>query len=231
MKPRHTARRFGTVAAIASVSALSALAFAGTAGALSIGSQVPDSALPISPDPTSGLTVTPGTPYSSGQTISVQVPPNSVLTPNTNVVLEECAAPNGVLPTLPSQCDSNTFSQDTIIPTSSGPNTGAFTYNAYQVYALPDLLIGDTADSAVTCGDSPATECVIGMFDDTESFTAPHLFSQTFYVVPSARDQATTPGPGDGTPEVPVAVGLPLAAAGIFGGITLRRRRSARSAA
>ncbi len=38
--------------------------------------------------------------------------------------------------------------------------------------------------------------------------------------------------PGDGTPEVPLAVGLPLAAAGLVGGTVLfRRRKAARAAA
>ncbi len=227
MKIRHAARTVGISVAVASAAVFSTLAFAGTAGALASGSQVPGVAVPISPDPTSGQTVTPGTPFSSGQTISVQVPANTVLTPNANVTVEECAAPNGVLPTLPSQCDTNTFSADTIIPNVS---TGAFTYNAYQVYALPDANIGDAPSSTITCGDSPANECVLGIFDNVNDFTAPHLFSQGFQIVPSAGDQAANPG--DGTPEVPLAVGLPLAAAGIFGGITLRRRRrSARSAA
>ena len=31
--------------------------------------------------------------------------------------------------------------------------------------------------------------------------------------------------PGDGTPEVPLAIGLPLAALGVFGGWSLRNRR------
>jgi hypothetical protein len=230
MKIRHAARTVGISAAVASVSTLSALAFAGTAGAeiTASGSQVPGAALAISPDPTSGQTVTPGTPFSSGQTISVSVPANTVLIPNQNVVVEECAAPNGVLPTQPDQCDSNTLSAQTIIP---NPTTGAFTYSNYNVYALPDVVsLGESPDNPVTCSDTPATECVLGIFDNPENFSSPDLFSQTFYIVPSPGDDAANPG--DGTPEVPLAVGLPLAAAGIFGGVMFRRRRrSARSAA
>ncbi len=174
----------------------------GTAGAtLTSGSQISNAIVPISPDPTSGQAVTTGTPFSSGQTIEVQVPTNTVLTPDINVVIEECAAPGGVLPTLPSECDSNTFSQNTIIPAADG----SFTFNAYQVYALPDVLIGDTADSPVDC--NLTNECVLGIFDSVEDFTQPHFFSQGFYVNPTAGDTGDDPGDG----SAPTAATAPSA--------------------
>ncbi len=224
MSIRHVARTAGVTGAVASVSALSALAFAGTAGALSSGSQL-NAIVPISPAPPSGQTVIPGTPFSSGQTVSVQVPAETVLSQGANVSILECAAPNGVLPTLPSQCDPNTISASTIIPAADG----SFTYNLYQIYALPDANLGETASNPVTCGNTAAAECVLGMFDSYTDFTAPHLFSQVFKVTATAGD--TGINPGDGTPEVPLVVGLPLAAAGIMGGVVYRRRRHARSAA
>ena len=80
-------------------------------------------------------TVTAGTPFSSGQTVQVSAPTGSGLPTGTNVTLVECAAPNGVLPTLPSQCDpSNTQSGDSINPAADG----SFTYSNYQIYILPD---------------------------------------------------------------------------------------------
>ena len=78
------------------------------------------------------------------------------------------------------------------------------------------------------CGNTLATECVLGMFDDINSFTAPHIFSAPFLVSPSQGDSGANPG--DGTPELPLAIGLPLAAGGLFaGGLAIRRRRSGRS--
>jgi hypothetical protein len=62
--------------------------------------------------------------------------------------------------------------------------------------------------------------------DQTHPFSSLHFFSQTFSVKPTTGD--TGANPGDGTPEVPLALGLPVAAAGILGGtLLIRRRRSA----
>jgi hypothetical protein len=221
MNLRHVARTVGIGAAIA---AGGLLFFAGTAGAgLPSGSQVSNGVIPINPDPTSGQSLTPGTPFSSGQTVTVQAP-SGPFTSSTNVNLVECEAPNGVLPTQPTQCDpANTKSADTILANANG----GFTYSLYQIFALPDPNL---SPSTIVCGNTTATECVVGMFADFTNFTAPHLFSQPFLVVPSAGDQAANPG--DGTPEVPLAIGLPLAAAGLMaGGIAIRRRRASRSTA
>jgi hypothetical protein len=207
------------------VGALSALAFAGTAGAdITGGSQV-SVAVPISPDPTSGQAVAPGTPFSSGQTISIQVPANTLLTPHANVVIVECAAPNGVLPTLPSECDTGTVQGSSIIPATDGH----FTYNQYQIFALPDATtLFETPTHTPVCSNTAATECVLYVGNNYNDFTAPHFFSEAFKITANADDQGENPG--DGTPELPLAIGLPLAAAGIFGGVMYRRRHIARSA-
>jgi hypothetical protein len=215
MKIQHLARKVGIGAA---ASACGLLLFAGAAGAAT------GTVTPINPDPTSGSPITPGIPYSSGQTVTVSAPSGSGLPSGANVTLVECAAPNGVLPTLPSQCDpSNTQSGDSINPAADG----SFTYSQYQLYALPDANL---APSAIVCGNTLATECVVGMFDSFDDFTAPHIFSQPFLISPSTGDGAANPG--DGTPELPLAIGLPLAAGGLFaGGVAIRRRRSRRSVA
>jgi hypothetical protein len=224
MKIRNLARAAGLAAGVAT---FGLLALAAPAGATNLpsGSQVPNGVQAINPDPTSGQTITPGTPFSSGQTVTVQAP-SGPFTPGTNIVLVECEAPNGVLPTKTSECDpGNTQSADSILAGSNG----GFTYSNYQLYALPDTG-GQLGPSTITCGDTAATECVVGMFYDYDSFTDPTLFSQPFLIAPSPSDDGANPG--DGTPEVPLAIGLPLAAAGLFaGGLTIRRRRAARSAA
>jgi len=215
MTIRHAAKAVALTGAVASVGALSALAFSGTAGA-----SIPSGGQTQAITPSGAFT--PGTPFSSGQTVNVDVGP-SALAPFVDVKIVECAAPNGVLPTNVNQCDNNTLSADTIIPAADG----SFKYDGkYQVYALPSLALGETASNPVTCGNTAATECVLIMTDDTTSLTAPHVFSQPFKI--QVNDPAETGvNPGDGTPEVPLAVALPLAAAGLMaGGLVIRRRRA-----
>ncbi len=228
MKLRRTAMTIAAATAIACAAPISLIAMAGTAGAAitASGQQVPGSAVAINPDPATGDTVTPGTPFSSGQTIKVTVPAESVLSTTGNVEILECAAPNGVLPTQPSQCDPNTKSADTIIPNADG----SFSISDYQLFALPDVTsLGESPTGSPVCGNTPATECVLGFFDNYNSFTSPYLLSQTFYINPTTGD--TGANPGDGTPEVPWALGLPLLASGIVAGSVLyRRRRTTRSA-
>ena len=209
---RHLARKVG-IGAAASIGGL--LLFAGAAGA------VTGTVGPLTPNVPP---ITPGTPFSSGQTVKIIAPAGSGLPGAIDVTLVECAAPNGVLPTLPAQCDvSNTQSGDTILPATNG----SFTYANYQLYALPDPNL---TSSNIVCGNTAATECVVGMFDNYDDFTQPHIFSQPFLISASQKDSGANPG--DGTPELPLAIGLPLAAAGLFaGGLAIRRRRSRRSVA
>jgi hypothetical protein len=221
MKLRHVTRTVGISAAVASVGALSSLAFAGTAGAASPGSGAQVAAT-VAQSP-----YTPGLPFDSGQTITVTAPANTIFSPTENVEIAECAAPFGVLPTLSSSCDTNSLDADTIFPNPDG----SVDYTNYTVYKLPNAFsLGETPTTTPVCGNTPATECVLYIGNDVEDFTTPHFFTNTFYVVADPTDSGTV-NPGDGTPEVPLAIGLPLAAAGIMGGLVYRRRRSARAAA
>jgi len=87
---------------------------------------------------------------------------------------------------------------------------------------LPDALIGDTGASSTTCNTTHY--CVLYIGQNQENFSgAPYYLSQPFLVTPTAGDAGTNPG--DGTPEAPLAIGLPLAAVGMIGGVTLVRRR------
>ena len=216
MTIRHAAKAVALTGAVASVGALSALAFSGTAGAAIPSGGQSNSLIPVAP-------FTAGTPFASGQTVTVTVGP-SALTPAQNVSILLCAAPNGVLPTLPSQCDPNTVQGDSVIPAADG----SFNYvNSYQVYKLPSPALGEGPSVTPVCGNTAATECVLGIFDNFNDFTAPHVFSQPFKIQVTGPETGTINNPGDGTPEVPLAIGLPLAAAGLMaGGLVLRRRRS-----
>ncbi len=161
----------------------------GTAGAApSNGAQV-GSAVPSE-------TFTANTPFSSGQILTVNIPANTVLPGDTNVLIEECAAPNGVIPTQSTACDSNTVDSDTITPNSNGPGDGSFTYSTYTAYALPDTHIGDPVSSNIHCGNTAATECILYVGDNVNDFTQPHFWSQAFYINPTANDSGANPGDG-----------------------------------
>ncbi len=111
--------------------------------------------------------------------------------------------------------------------------TGA---NAFSVEDLPNAALGG-ATMVGKCDVAPNT-CVLGIFSENPwsgpsanaaAFTTPHLFSAPFQVhVPAGDSGDTGVSPGDGTPEVPLAIGLPLAAIAVFGGVTLRNRRRSR---
>jgi hypothetical protein len=224
MSLRHVARRVAVaVAATAAAGTFAAMAFSSPAGATP-----PASGSTISNAAQCSDTCTSG-PFDSGQNINVVVPANSAFAaPNNNsgIIIVECSAPNGVVPTLPSACDGNT--QQTLVGVNSD---GSFTFNDYQVFALPDSVsLGESPSSPVTCGNTAATECVLYIGNNQNDFTQPHLWSQPFLTNTDATDSGTI-NPGDGTPEVPLAVILPLSAMGLLGGaVLIRRRRHAHAA-
>lgn len=224
MKLRNVAISLAAATAIAGSSGLALVGFSGVAGATVTSGSTVQAAIPISPDPSSGQTVTSGTPYASGQTIEVKVPANTALSPTEAVKIIECGDPGGLpanLPITAAGCNTNTVNADTIIPNSDG----SFDYTNYQVYKLPDA---DFPTSPTSCGTS-ADPCVLWIGDNYNAFTVQQLWSQPFQVQDTASD-LNGENPGDGTPEVPLAIGLPLAAGGLFaGGLVLRRRRSAKA--
>ena len=236
MSVRHVAlRAVVSLAATAAVGAFSILVLSGTAGAqppYTDGETVPGSAVPSS-------SYTAGTPFSSGQTINIVIPATEnaagngpLFTASQALEFVECAAPNGVIPSSPSTaCDLNTVNTNTVFANSDGSvnyyQDGNSSY--YPVYSLPNAGLGEGSSGPV-CGSTSATECILYVGTDVSDSTAPHVWSQPFFV-------AATPGntgadPGDGTPEVPVAILLPLAAMGLIGGaVGFRKRRHSRSAA
>ena len=143
-------------------------------------------------------TVTAGTPYSSGQAITVSGIANPVLSnanlvannvpgqttgnPTGNFSVEECTDPGGLvanLPTSASGCEKAT--EDVSV---SKTNDGSFTDTGYQVYDLPDTNLGLPTMTG-TCDVAP-NQCVIGIFaTDPQSgngFKYPHLFSAPFNI-------------------------------------------------
>ena len=232
MSIRQAARRVGICLAVASAVwafLLTTLSSPASAADPAQGQSGPD-VVPESP-------FTAGMPLASGQGINVVVPANDLLDQTTAVNILECAAPNGVLPTLPDECDGNTIQGPSVFPDEDGSiNFQQATGTLYPVYALPDFVsLNEGAGSAVTCGDTAATECVLYIGDDQSDFTQPHVFSQPFNVLADKGDLGTNPGdgslgiPGTGTPEVPLALTLPVVALVLLGGTVMVRRRRALS--
>jgi hypothetical protein len=229
MSIRQATRRVAvTVAAVSAAGAFSVVTLSGTAGAAAPteGQIVPGSLVAQAP-------VTAGAPFSSGQQIDIVIPANSLFVSTTSLNVVECSAPNGVIPTSPSACDGNTIQGQSLFSASDGSvDFQSDTGSLYPVYATPDSNLGDTT-SGPKCGNTAATECILYVGDNQNDFTANHVWSSPFFVAASAGDQGANPGdgtgtnPGTGTPEVPLAILLPVAAIGLLGGtVLIRRRRS-----
>jgi hypothetical protein len=218
---RLAARRVAiTAAAVSAAGAFFTVTLAGPAGAATPteGAIVPNSAVPLG-------SVTPG-PFSSGQGIDVVVPANTIFSSTQNILIVECSAPNGVIPALPSACNGDTINGNSVEPNTDGSiDYQAETSSPYQVFATPDANIGDTSTSP-KCGNTPATECILYIGNNQNDFTAPHVWSQPFFITSNAGDDGSNPG--DGTPEVPLAIMLPGAGAALLAGtVLIRRRRTA----
>ena len=99
------------------------------------------------------------------------------------------------------------------------------------VFDLPDPDTLGEPTMTGTCDVAP-NQCVLGIFAANIYSQAglgyPHLFSAPFQVtVGDGQDNGDNPG--DGTPETPYALALPILAVGLLGsGVWVRRRRSAR---
>ena len=157
-------------------------------------------------------TVTAGTPYSSGQTISITGIANSVMdntslgdacvpgqyTPSTgtcpsgttpsgnatgNFYIEECTDPGGLAANLPTS--GGQCENATLDVSVSKTNDGSFSDSSYQLFDLPDPGTLGPADMTGSCDVAP-NQCVIGIFATdphaANGFNYPHLFSAPFNI-------------------------------------------------
>jgi hypothetical protein len=190
MSIRTASRKLATVAATTvlagTVAGLTFVAPAFASGP-SNGSQVPSSAVP-------GESFTAGAPFASGQSIDVTIPANSDLQPGNKVNILECGDPGGSLGNLPTDitgCDGKTVQGDTVLVQSNG----SVSYDGYSVFALPNVAsLGESPTDAPACDLS--NECVLYVGENQNDFTAPHVFSQPFYVAPESGDVGTPAGDG-----------------------------------
>ena len=165
------------------------------------------------------ITDAPNGPFSSGQTIEVKVASNVTFASGIGLYIVECSATGGI-PTSPSQCDGKTYQHSPIFAGSDG----SFDYPGYPVYSLPNAgTLGESGRTGPAC--DPTDECVLYVGENPNSFSLPHVWSQGFFVHTTAGDNGADPG--NGLPEVPFVLVLPLIAVGSFGGtMWFRRRRS-----
>jgi hypothetical protein len=123
------------------------------------------------------LTVTPGGPYHSGETINVSVGANRFFRPFGRVNILECADPRGTkanLPTDENTCDGNTIQGNTILVKKDG----SFSERGYQLYVLPSVALGETPDARPVCNRK--SPCVLYVGEDQGNFTWPKEFSRPF---------------------------------------------------
>ena len=163
-------------------------------------------------------TVTAGTPYTSGQTITVSVTANASLSnatlcesqyaalnqtcgnPTGFYYVEECSDPDGLvanLPTTSNGCEHGT--EDQSQPKSMD---GSLDDTGFLVYDLPAATTLGAPNMVGKCDVAP-NQCVIGIFAaDPQSgggFSYPHLFSAPFNIV-VGDGQELGDNPGDGSP-------------------------------
>lgn len=182
--------------------------------------------------------VATGKPFSSGQLVTVNVPANtanggtSELAANQGYTIWECSDLNGPggtvgLPTNISECDSNTANGTTGTTNSDG----SVSYGGYEVYALPDTVaaglggLGENSSHTPVC--NLGSPCVLAVLTDTGNFQDPTglAFTQPFIIKANGNDSGANPG--DGTPEAPLVIGLPLVGLAAIGGTLFFRRRQA----
>ena len=228
MSIRNASGKLASIVAVAVLAgAIAGLALASPsfASGPANGTQVPSSAVPVG-------TYTAGTPFSSGQTIAVDIPSNSNLQPGASIKILECSDANGTVGNLPqnvSQCDGNTIQGDTVLVNSDG----SVDYSNYTVYALPDFhSLGESKDGQPVCNTTHL--CVLYVGQNQLDFRAPHFWSKPFKV--SLTTDNTGANPGDGAyPAAPsgssnglLTIGLPILVVVVVGGalVIVRRRRA-----
>jgi hypothetical protein len=160
------------------------------------------------------VSITPGPAkgaFTDQQTVRVSVGPNSVFTPNSRVVILECADPGGTVANLPtafSSCDENTIQPDTTVVHSDG----SFVEPSYTLYALPSKVLGEQANWQPVCNTSHP--CVLFVGEDQNDFSKAKTFSAAFTMsggTLSAAPATATTTPAT-TASVPVSAAVSLSA-------------------
>ena len=149
------------------------------AGAVMVPSGIAGAATPsvtISPGPVSGA-------FTSGQTVTVSIGPNTLFHSYSRVVIIECADPDGSaanLPTSFSTCDGNTIQGETVIVQKDG----SITAPNYTLYAIPNAILEEQANWQPVCNRT--NQCVLFVGENQNDFSQPKVFSEPFHFTSSA---------------------------------------------
>jgi hypothetical protein len=159
----------------------------------------------ITPAPTKGA-------FADQQVVRIAVPPNSLFTPNSRVVILECTDPGGSVTNLPlsySSCDGNTIQPDTTVVHADG----SLVEPSYTVYALPSAVLGEQANWQPVC--NAVHPCVLFIGQDQNDFSKAKVFSAAFTIsgggapATSAGTTTTTVGTSPAPASASAAVSLP----------------------
>jgi hypothetical protein len=135
------------------------------------------------------LTITPAHgsasgPYRSGELLNIKVGPNKLFTPLLKVNILECADPGGTAAHMPksiADCDGDTIQGGTILINRNG----SFSQTGYQVFSLPNAVLGEQSNGQPIC--DLTHECVLYIGQNQEDFTQPKIFSAPFTVKPVVK--------------------------------------------
>ena len=122
--------------------------------------------------------------FTSGETVTVSVGPNSLFDPHVRVVILECSDPLGTVANLPtsfSSCDGNTIQGETVIVQPDG----SIREQDYPMYAVPNAELGEQANWVPVCSRTMA--CVLFVGENQNDFSKPKLFSKPFYFSSTAQ--------------------------------------------
>ena len=97
--------------------------------------------------------------------------------------------PGGSAANLPKDittCDGNTIQGTTILVA----NDGSFSDSSYQVYMLPNSVLGEQPNDKPICNQT--NYCVLYVGQNQNDFTAPKVFSAPFLITPGSGSHHTT---------------------------------------
>jgi hypothetical protein len=161
------------------------------------------------------VSITPGATngrFDDQDVVRVAVGPNATFTPNSRVVILECADPGGSVANLPTSlttCDSNTIQPDTTVVHADG----SFVEPSYTLYALPNSLLGEQANWQPVC--NATHPCVLLVGEDQNDFAKGKAFSAAFAMA-AAAGAVAPPAPSGSTtatsPSSPVSAAVSLSA-------------------